>query len=134
VLAGTVETAVNALWDAAPLVGARIAAVGGDTVGYRVAAVAARFASAEAFVRRARRGAAARTSGLAGSGITSVRDTARAHRTEVRGLPEHGSRLDARRGLAGGRRPHRHLDPGDRAVSNLERGPLTGSAPENHAS
>jgi threonine dehydrogenase-like Zn-dependent dehydrogenase len=30
VLAGTVETAVNALWDAAPLVGDRIAVVGGE--------------------------------------------------------------------------------------------------------
>jgi len=46
VLAGTVETAVNALWDAAPLVGERIAVVGGDTVGYRVAAVAARIPGA----------------------------------------------------------------------------------------
>ena len=35
VLAGTVETAVNALWDAAPLVGDRIAVVGGGMVGAR---------------------------------------------------------------------------------------------------
>jgi threonine dehydrogenase-like Zn-dependent dehydrogenase len=41
VLAGTVETAVNALWDAAPLVGDRIAVVGGGMVGCSVAAVAA---------------------------------------------------------------------------------------------
>jgi threonine dehydrogenase-like Zn-dependent dehydrogenase len=33
VLAGTVETAVNALWDAAPLVGDRIAVVGAGMVG-----------------------------------------------------------------------------------------------------
>lgn len=33
VLAGTVETAVNALWDAAPLVGHRVAVVGGGMVG-----------------------------------------------------------------------------------------------------
>ncbi len=33
VLAGTVETAVNALWDAAPLVGDRIAVVGGGMIG-----------------------------------------------------------------------------------------------------
>ena len=33
VLAGTVETAVNALWDAAPLVGDRVAVVGGGMVG-----------------------------------------------------------------------------------------------------
>jgi threonine dehydrogenase-like Zn-dependent dehydrogenase len=42
VLAGTVETAVNALWDAAPLVGDRIAVVGGGMVGCCVAAIAAR--------------------------------------------------------------------------------------------
>lgn len=33
VLAGTVETAINALWDAAPLVGDRVAVVGGGMVG-----------------------------------------------------------------------------------------------------
>lgn len=43
VLAGTVETAVNALWDAAPLVGDRIAVVGAGMVGAGVAAVLARF-------------------------------------------------------------------------------------------
>ncbi|MDO0938013.1 zinc-binding alcohol dehydrogenase [Streptomyces sp. DG2A-72] len=45
VLAGTVETAVNALWDAAPLVGDRIAVVGGGMVGCSVAALLARFPS-----------------------------------------------------------------------------------------
>ncbi|MFD4554708.1 zinc-binding alcohol dehydrogenase [Streptomyces sp. NPDC058469] len=43
VLAGTVETAVNALWDAAPLVGDRIAVVGGGMVGCSVAALLGRF-------------------------------------------------------------------------------------------
>ncbi|MFE2040721.1 zinc-binding alcohol dehydrogenase [Streptomyces sp. NPDC059477] len=43
VLAGTMETAVNALWDAAPLVGDRIAVVGGGMVGCSVAALLARF-------------------------------------------------------------------------------------------
>ncbi|WP_086560206.1 zinc-dependent alcohol dehydrogenase [Streptomyces africanus] len=43
VLAGTVETAVNALWDAAPLAGDRIAVVGGGMVGSSVAALLARF-------------------------------------------------------------------------------------------
>ncbi|WP_432034438.1 zinc-dependent alcohol dehydrogenase [Streptomyces antibioticus] len=43
VLAGTVETAVNALWDARPLVGDRIAVVGGGMVGCSVAALLARF-------------------------------------------------------------------------------------------
>jgi NADPH:quinone reductase-like Zn-dependent oxidoreductase len=43
VLAGTVETAVNALWDAAPLVGDRITVVGAGMVGCCVAALVARF-------------------------------------------------------------------------------------------
>jgi threonine dehydrogenase-like Zn-dependent dehydrogenase len=46
VLAGTVETAVNAAWDAAPLVGDRIAVVGGGMVGCAVAAVLARLPGA----------------------------------------------------------------------------------------
>jgi threonine dehydrogenase-like Zn-dependent dehydrogenase len=43
VLAGTVETAVNALWDAAPLVGDRVAVVGAGTVGCCVARLLRRF-------------------------------------------------------------------------------------------
>jgi threonine dehydrogenase-like Zn-dependent dehydrogenase len=43
VLAGTVETAVNALWDAAPLVGDRIAVVGAGMVGCCVARLLAGF-------------------------------------------------------------------------------------------
>ncbi|MEV1052151.1 zinc-binding alcohol dehydrogenase [Streptomyces sp. NPDC049887] len=43
VLAGTVETAVNALWDAAPLVGDRIAVVGAGMIGGSVAALLAGF-------------------------------------------------------------------------------------------
>jgi len=43
VLAGTVETAVNALWDAAPLVGDRVTVVGGGMVGCCVAALLTRF-------------------------------------------------------------------------------------------
>jgi NADPH:quinone reductase-like Zn-dependent oxidoreductase len=43
VLAGTVETAVNALWDAAPLVGDRITVVGAGMVGCSVARLLARF-------------------------------------------------------------------------------------------
>src|SRR5215212_5061973 len=42
VLAGTVETAVNALWDAAPLLGDRVAVVGAGMVGCCVARVVAR--------------------------------------------------------------------------------------------
>jgi threonine dehydrogenase-like Zn-dependent dehydrogenase len=43
VLAGTVETAVNAVWDAAPLVGDRVAVVGAGMVGCCVARLLARF-------------------------------------------------------------------------------------------
>src|SRR4051794_28116738 len=46
VLAGTMETAVNALWDAGPLVGDRIAVVGAGMVGCCVAGVLARFPGA----------------------------------------------------------------------------------------
>src|SRR5215208_6287932 len=43
VLAGIVETAVNALWDAAPLVGDRVAVVGAGMVGCCVARLLSRF-------------------------------------------------------------------------------------------
>jgi threonine dehydrogenase-like Zn-dependent dehydrogenase len=43
VLAGTVETAVNALWDAAPLLGDRVAVVGAGMVGCCVARLLSRF-------------------------------------------------------------------------------------------
>ncbi|MBX6765942.1 MAG: zinc-binding alcohol dehydrogenase [Actinomadura rubrobrunea] len=43
VLAGTVETAVNAVWDAAPMLGDRIAVVGAGMVGCTVAKVLAGF-------------------------------------------------------------------------------------------
>jgi threonine dehydrogenase-like Zn-dependent dehydrogenase len=42
VLAGTVETAVNALWDAAPLIGDRVAVVGAGMVGCGVARLLSR--------------------------------------------------------------------------------------------
>jgi threonine dehydrogenase-like Zn-dependent dehydrogenase len=47
VLAGTVETAVNALWDAAPLLGDRITVVGAGMVGCCVARLAAGIPGAE---------------------------------------------------------------------------------------
>src|SRR6186713_2200789 len=47
VLAGVVETAVNALWDAAPLVGDRVAVVGAGMVGCCVARVLSRFPGVE---------------------------------------------------------------------------------------
>jgi 2-desacetyl-2-hydroxyethyl bacteriochlorophyllide A dehydrogenase len=47
VLAGTVETAVNVLWDAAPLVGDRVAVVGAGMVGCCVARLLSRFPAVE---------------------------------------------------------------------------------------
>ncbi|HVW43859.1 MAG TPA: zinc-binding alcohol dehydrogenase [Amycolatopsis sp.] len=46
ILAGTVETAVNALWDAAPLVGDRIAVVGAGMIGCAVAGILSGFPGA----------------------------------------------------------------------------------------
>jgi threonine dehydrogenase-like Zn-dependent dehydrogenase len=47
VLAGTVETAVNALWDAAPLIGDRVTVVGAGMVGCSDARLLARFPGAQ---------------------------------------------------------------------------------------
>src|SRR4051812_35116908 len=47
VLAGTVETAVNALWDAAPLLGDRVTVVGAGMVGCSVAYLLGRFPAVE---------------------------------------------------------------------------------------
>ena len=47
VLAGTVETAVNALWDAAPLIGDRVTVVGAGMVGCCVARLLSRFPAAQ---------------------------------------------------------------------------------------
>src|SRR3954452_17061268 len=47
VLAGTVETAVNAMWDAAPMVGDRVAVVGAGMVGCCVARLLSRIPGVE---------------------------------------------------------------------------------------
>ena len=47
VLAGTVETAVNAMWDAAPLIGDRVTVIGGGMVGCCVARLLARMPGAQ---------------------------------------------------------------------------------------
>src|ERR671938_602057 len=47
VLAGTVETAVNAVWDAAPLLGDRVTVVGAGMVGCCVARLLRRFPAAQ---------------------------------------------------------------------------------------
>jgi Zn-dependent alcohol dehydrogenase len=62
VLAGTVETAVNALWDAAPLLGDRVAVVGAGMVGCCVARLLSRFPGVQVTlvdVDRSRAGVAA---------------------------------------------------------------------------
>ena len=56
VLAGTVETAVNALWDAAPLLGDRIAVVGAGMVGCCVARLLARIPGVRRHAGRRRSG------------------------------------------------------------------------------
>lgn len=50
VLAGTVETAVNVLWDAAPLVGDRVAVIGAGMVGCAVARLAGGIPGAQVVV------------------------------------------------------------------------------------
>ena len=55
VLAGTVETAINALWDAAPLLGDRISVVGAGMVGCCVARLLARLPGRSGHDRRLRR-------------------------------------------------------------------------------
>lgn len=50
VLAGTVETAVNALWDAAPLVGDRVTVVGAGMVGCCVARLLSKYPGVEVTV------------------------------------------------------------------------------------
>jgi 2-desacetyl-2-hydroxyethyl bacteriochlorophyllide A dehydrogenase len=47
VLAGTVETAINALWDAAPLIGDRIVVIGAGMVGCCIARLLAGFPAAD---------------------------------------------------------------------------------------
>jgi threonine dehydrogenase-like Zn-dependent dehydrogenase len=62
VLAGTVETAVNALWDAAPMLGDRVAVVGAGMVGCCVARLLSRFPGVQVTlvdVDRSRAGVAA---------------------------------------------------------------------------
>ena len=59
VLAGTVETAVNALWDAAPLVGDRVTVVGAGMVGCCVARLLARHPGRPGDAGRRRPGRAA---------------------------------------------------------------------------
>ena len=63
VLAGTVETAVNALWDAPPLIGDRVTVVGAGMVGCSVARLLTRFPASQVElvdVDPARAGVAAR--------------------------------------------------------------------------
>jgi threonine dehydrogenase-like Zn-dependent dehydrogenase len=79
VLAGTLETAVNALWDAAPLVGDRMTVVGAGMVGCCVARLLARFPGADVTLvdvdeGRAKIAAALGVDFASPSGATSGRD------------------------------------------------------------
>ena len=76
VLAGTVETAVNALWDAAPLVGDRVAVVGAGMVGCCVARLLARFPAVEVTLGR-RRCVAGGGGGRAGRRLRAARGCGR---------------------------------------------------------
>lgn len=64
VLAGTVETAVNALWDAAPLVGDRVAVIGAGMVGCCIARIAAQVPGARVTLVDVRADRAAVAAGL----------------------------------------------------------------------
>ena len=149
VLAGTVETAVNALWDAAPLVGDRVAVVGAGMVGCCVARLLARFPGVEVTlvdvdVSRAEV-AAALGAGLRAAGRRRRRmRPGRAYERDVRRAPAlarparargHGDRpqLVRRRGgpaLAGRRVPRRPPraagQPGRDRVPGPERAPHDG--------
>ena len=68
VLAGTLETAVNALWDAQPLVGDRVAVVGAGMVGCCVARLCPAFPGVEATLVDTEPGRAA-VAGALGVGV-----------------------------------------------------------------
>ncbi len=118
VLAGAMETAVNALWDAAPLVGDRITVIGGGMVGCCVAYLAARLPGAEVELvdvdpsRGADRGPSRRPVRRAGR---------RGRRARPRRARERVGRRAAHRAPA--RRPR-----GDRAGAQLVRRPRRGGA------
>jgi threonine dehydrogenase-like Zn-dependent dehydrogenase len=76
VLAGTVETAVNALWDAAPLVGDRVAVVGAGMVGLCVARLLVGIPGTEVTVVDVDPGRAALASAL-GAGFATPVDAPR---------------------------------------------------------
>ena len=146
VLAGTVETAVNALWDAAPLVGDRVTVVGAGMVGCCVARLLSRF-PARAGHARGRRCRPGRRRGRARRRLrAAVRRRrrprpGRAHQRDVRRAAavarpararghRHRPQLVRRRGgqpLAGRgvpRRPARHpLEPGRHRLPGPQRAP-----------
>ena len=78
VLAANMETAVNALWDAAPVVGDRVAVVGAGTVGCLVAALVARIpgVQVELIDVNSERAAAAAALGLAFAAPAAARGEA----------------------------------------------------------
>jgi len=75
VLAGTVETAVNALWDAGPLVGDRVTVVGAGMVGCCVARLLARMPGVEVTLVDVEPGRAV-VAGALGAGFAGPSDAA----------------------------------------------------------
>ena len=100
VLAANLETAVNALWDAAPRVGDRVAVVGAGTVGCLVAWLAARIAGAEVELVDVdeRKSAAARALGVPfrAPGRRAPRRRRRRPRERQRGRARDGARARRR--------------------------------------
>ena len=105
VLAGTVETAVNALWDAAPLVGDRVAVVGGGMVGLCVARLLTGIPGVEVTVVDVDPGDAAVAAAL-GATLRAARRTrpAGATSSSTRARSSAGLQLCARPARAGGHR------------------------------
>ncbi len=97
VLAGTVETAVNALWDAAPLVGDRVSVVGAGMVGCSVARLLAGIPGADVELVDVDTGRAATADAL-GVRFTTP-DSARGDRDLVVHTSATGAGLQAALGL-----------------------------------
>ena len=147
VLAGTVETAVNALWDAAPLVGDRVAVVGAGMVGCCVARLLQPVPGVAGDARRRRPGAGRRRGGarrrLRAAGRRRRRPRPRrAHQRDVGRAPARRSTCsrprapsstsagtatrEVRLSLGGAfhSRPPRHpLEPGRRRLPGPRRAP-----------
>ena len=119
VLAGTVETAVNALWDAAPLVGDRVAVVGGGMVGLCVARLLTGIPGAEVTVVDVdpERAGGRRRHGRAASRCPQMRQPAIATSSSTRARPSAGLQLSLDLLAAGGHRRSTSAGTADTEVS-----------------